>query len=83
MYVRVRAAASNLLWTVYQPDRELSHLVVIPKSDSGLAADALDCSHVDARVRVTKNLRLFKLARVLVRFNHVASLIVNANHSVM
>jgi hypothetical protein len=26
---------------------------------------------------VTKNLRLFELARVLVRFNHVASFIVN------
>ena len=27
--------------------------------------------------------RFAELARVLVRFNHVASLIVNANHSVM
>jgi hypothetical protein len=26
---------------------------------------------------------LFELARVLVRFNHVATFIVNANHSVM
>jgi hypothetical protein len=29
-----------------------------------------------------KNLRLFELARVLVRLDHVASFIVNANHSV-
>jgi hypothetical protein len=28
-------------------------------------------------------LRLFELARVLVRFDHVASFIVNANHSAM
>jgi hypothetical protein len=28
-----------------------------------------------------KNLRLFELARVLVRFNHVASFIVNADHA--
>jgi hypothetical protein len=27
-------------------------------------------------------LRLFELARVLMRFNHVASLIINANHSI-
>jgi hypothetical protein len=27
--------------------------------------------------------RLFEIARVLVRFNHVASFIVNANHGVM
>jgi len=26
---------------------------------------------------------LFELARVLVRFNHVASLVVNAHHSIM
>jgi hypothetical protein len=26
---------------------------------------------------------LFELARVLVRFNHIASFIVNANHSIM
>ena len=32
---------------------------------------------------VTGTLRSFELARVLVRFNHVASLVVNANHSVM
>jgi hypothetical protein len=31
--------------------------------------------------RVT--LRLLELASVLVRFNHVASFIVNANHSIM
>ena len=28
-----------------------------------MAADALNCSHFDGRVRITKNLRLFKLAR--------------------
>jgi hypothetical protein len=32
---------------------------------------------------VTSALRLFEIARVLVRFNHVARLIVNANHCVM
>jgi hypothetical protein len=63
MQVRDPAAAPNLLWTVYQPhyqsDQGLSHLLVLPKSASGLAADALNCSHFDGRVRVTKNLRLF------------------------
>jgi hypothetical protein len=29
------------------------------------------------------NLRLFELARLLMRFYHVASFIVNANHSIM
>src|SRR5438552_4215534 len=81
MQVRDRAAAPNLLWTVYEPDRELSHLVVLPKSATGLAADALNCSHLDGRVRVTKNLRLFELARVVVRLDHRANFIVNANHS--
>jgi hypothetical protein len=50
------------MWTIYQPDRELSHLVVLPKSATGLAADALSCSQFDGRVRVTKNLRLFEIA---------------------
>ena len=27
--------------------------------------------------------RLFEIARMLVRFNHVASIIVNANHSIV
>jgi hypothetical protein len=31
----------------------------------------------------TKRLRFFELAFVLVRFDHVASRIVNANHSIM
>jgi hypothetical protein len=31
----------------------------------------------------SKNSRLFKLARVLVRFDHVARFIVNANHSII
>ena len=83
MDVRDRATAPNLLWTVYEPDRELSHFVVLPKSATGLAADALNCSHLDGRVRVTKNLRLFEIANVLMCFSHVASFIVNANHSVM
>jgi hypothetical protein len=30
-----------------------------------------------------KNSPLFEIARVLVRFNHVARFIVNANHSIM
>jgi len=30
-----------------------------------------------------KNLPLFELARLLVRFDHIASLIVNANHTIM
>jgi hypothetical protein len=30
-----------------------------------------------------KNSRLFELARVLVRFDHVASVIVKANHGIM
>jgi hypothetical protein len=44
-----------------------------------LAADALNCSHLDGRVRVTKNLRLFELVLVFVRFDHVGSFVVNAN----
>src|SRR6266699_1618899 len=83
MEVRDSAAAPNLLWTVYQPDGELSHLVVIPKSATGLAADALNCSHFDGRVRLTKNLRLFGIAGVFVCFDHVASFIVNADHGTM
>jgi hypothetical protein len=35
------------------------------------------------RLGASTNLRLFEIARVLVRFNHVASFIVNANHSIM
>jgi len=31
----------------------------------------------------TRALRLLEIARVLVRFNHVARFIVNANHSIM
>ena len=48
-----------------------------------MAADALNCSHFDGRVRVTKNLRLFGIAGVFVCFDHVASFIVNANHGTM
>lgn len=73
----------NLLWTVYQPDRKLSHLVVLPKSASGLAADALNCSHFDDTVRVTKNLPLFEIALMLERLDHFASFIVNADHGVV
>src|SRR6266581_9772417 len=40
MWVCHRVAAPNLLWAVYQPDREPFHLLVFPKSASGLAADA-------------------------------------------
>ena len=72
------AAASKLLWTRYQHVRELSHLVVLPKSATGLAADALNCSHFDGRVRVTKNLRLFGIAGVFVHLDHVASFIVTS-----
>jgi hypothetical protein len=32
---------------------------------------------------VTKNLRLFEIASVLVRLDHVARFIVNANHGIM
>jgi hypothetical protein len=71
------------LWTVYQPDRELSHLVVLPKSASGSAADALNCSHFDGRVRVNKNLPLFEIAFVFLHFNHVARFIVNVDESIM
>jgi hypothetical protein len=34
-------------------------------------------------VRLTKNLRLFEIARVLMRLDHVASIIVNANYNIM
>jgi hypothetical protein len=34
-------------------------------------------------MEVTASLPLFELARVLVRFDHVASMIVNANQSIM
>src|SRR5437773_6271801 len=83
MEVRDRATAPNLLWTVYEPDRELSHFVVLPKSDHGLAADALSFSHFNGSVRVTKNLRLLEIARVLVCLDHVAGGIVNANHGIV
>ena len=36
----------------------------------------------ELRPEASKNSRLFELALVLVRFDHVASFIVNANHSV-
>ena len=58
-------------------------LLVLPKSDSGLTADALSCSHFDGRGRVTKNLGFFKLALVLVRLDHVARFIVNADHGII
>jgi hypothetical protein len=32
---------------------------------------------------LVQKLLLFEIARVIVRFNHVASVIVNANHSLM
>jgi hypothetical protein len=48
-----------------------------------LAADALNCSHFDGRVRITKNLRLFEIAFVLVRFDHIARFIANANHGIV
>jgi hypothetical protein len=47
-----------------------------------LIADALNCPHFDSRLRLTKNLRLPKLARVRVRFDHIVSFIVNANHRI-
>jgi hypothetical protein len=34
-------------------------------------------------IRAKKTSPLFELARVLVRFNHIASVIVNANHGIM
>jgi hypothetical protein len=34
-------------------------------------------------MQAIKTLRLFKLARVLVRLDHIASFIVNANHGVL
>jgi len=83
MDVRDRATAPNLLWTVYEPDRELSHFVVLPKSATGLAADALSFCHFNGSVRVTKNLRLLEIARVLVRVDHVARFIVNANDGIV
>jgi hypothetical protein len=43
-------------------------MLLIPQQATG------DCS---------KNSPLFEIARVLVRFDHVASRIVNANHSIM
>ena len=73
MEVRDSATAPNLLWTVYQPDGELSHFLVLPKSTTGLAADALNFSHFDGRLRVTKNLQLLEIALVLVRFDHIAA----------
>ena len=34
-------------------------------------------------IAIAPRLRFFELARVLVRFDHVACIIVNANHSIM
>jgi len=36
-----------------------------------------------ARYQVQNNLRFFEIAQVLVRFDHVARFIVNANHGVV
>jgi hypothetical protein len=36
-----------------------------------------------SRRRLKRPLRLFEIARVLVRFDHVASIIINANHGTM
>jgi hypothetical protein len=78
MSYATEGATPNLLWTAYQPSRELSHLVVLPKSTSEFVVDALTCPHFDSRAGVTKNLCLFEIAFALVRLDHVASLIVNA-----
>src|SRR5438477_13175746 len=40
MLVYHRVAAPNLLWAVYQPDREPFHLLVLSKSAREFAADA-------------------------------------------
>jgi hypothetical protein len=37
----------------------------------------------DDDVRTVEHSPLYEIARVLVRFNHVASVIVNVNHSIM
>jgi len=42
-----------------------------------------DLTAVPRAVGVIETSPLFELTRVLVRFDHVASLIVNANHSIM
>jgi hypothetical protein len=81
--VRDRAAVSNLLRIVYQTNRELSHLVVLPKSASEFVADALNCPHFDSRVTVTKIYVCLNSRRLLVCLNHVASAIANADHSIM
>jgi hypothetical protein len=81
MQLRKRAAAPNLLWTVYQSDRELSHLSLY----------FLNRPAGWPRMRLRPGLGwlhagsspLFEIARVLVRFDHGASFIVNANQSVM
>jgi hypothetical protein len=39
--------------------------------------------HREAEVKQNKTSPLFEIALVLVRFNHVARVIVNANHSIM
>jgi len=72
MSYSTEGATPNLLWTAYQPSRELSHLVVLPKSMSEFVVDALTCPHFDSRAGVTKNLCLFEIAFVLVCFDHVA-----------
>jgi hypothetical protein len=74
MSYATEGATPNLLWTAYQPSRELSHLVVLPKSTSELVVDALTCPHFDSRAGVTKNLCLFEIALVLVRLDHVAGI---------
>jgi len=48
-----------------------------------LVADALNCAHFHSRLRVTKNLSLFKPARVFVSLDHVASFVANADQCVM
>jgi hypothetical protein len=49
---------------------------------SGLSIDAAAVWGANGLVNDQKSLPLFELARVLVRFNHVAGFIASANHSI-
>jgi hypothetical protein len=61
--------------------------VALTRVSLGLIGQQEETVRRNSRCRfadITKgDLTLFELARVLVRFNHVASPIVNANHSMM
>ena len=59
-----------MVWLVYPLTR------IVPNHSAFREAESVSATAQAA-------LRLFELARVLVRFNHVANMIIHANHGMM